>query len=150
MNVIILRGVSGSGKTTISKLFSDSVTVSADDYFTDKEGNYNFNPEFLGRAHDECYRKFVYQVDWNAYDTIIVANTNTSSKEFERYEEYAKSKGCKVFHLVVENRHGNESIHNVPQHVIERQTNKLKNDIIFNPYEFKSNTSKGDSNRIES
>ena len=40
-NLIIVRGIPGSGKTTFAEMIC-KVVFSADDYHTDKDGNYNW------------------------------------------------------------------------------------------------------------
>ena len=101
-SLIILRGVSSSGKTSFSKLLKslnvECVEVSADDYFysnydgSNPDGNYKFNPEKLGSAHGECRRKFQKAVDSGA-KCVIVSNTNVEKSHWEFYEEYGKEKG---------------------------------------------------------
>ena len=49
----IVRGLSGSGKTTIAHNLTHNV-FSADDYFTTHAGDYNFDPSKLGDAHADC------------------------------------------------------------------------------------------------
>lgn len=129
--VLILRSVSGAGKSTfaefISSLNEDCAICCADDYFM-KEGEYQFDAKKLGEAHDYCRDKFEEEID-KSTNTIIVANTNTAPKEFSFYEEFAEEFGYRVFHLIIENRHGGENIHRVPAEVTKRQEDKLRNNI---------------------
>lgn len=132
-NVIILRGVSGSGKSTFASMLArhndGALVVTADDYFTDRDGLYKFDPSKLGAAHAQCFERFetaLYNPDVN---TIIVANTNTSPRDFKKYVDAAEAYGATVTYLVIENRHGNNDVHDVPSEVKERQRNNLKNSI---------------------
>ena len=43
MNLILLRGVSGAGKSTIAPMFKNAVLVSTDDFFLDEYGDYVFD-----------------------------------------------------------------------------------------------------------
>ena len=126
-SVIVLRATSGNGKSTFAEylksLHKDVVICCADNYFETSKG-YQFDVTKLGEAHAQCYNKFRLCVDTNA-ECIVVANTNTSEKEFIKYDDYAKANGYMVFHLVMENRHGNKDIHNVPSEALENQRAKL-------------------------
>lgn len=137
-SLIILRGVSSSGKTSFSKLLKslnvECVEVSADDYFysnydgSNPDGNYKFNPEKLGSAHGECRRKFQKAVDSGA-KCVIVSNTNVEKSHWEFYEEYGKEKGYRVFFIVLEKRHGGMNEHNLDESTLIRQENKLRNSL---------------------
>lgn len=124
-HVIVLRGVSGSGKSTVANLFNGAIICCADDYFTDDKGVYNFDPTKLHFAHRDCQNKFDYWIKEDV-ENIVVANTNTKPSDWKYYEDRAKEEGCKVFFLVIENRHGNVDIHNIPQNVREQQANRVK------------------------
>ena len=132
-NVIILRGVSGSGKTTFASMLarhnSGAVVVTADDYFTDSDGVYNFDASKLGAAHSQCYNRFNDALYNPAVNTVIVANTNTSPRDFKNYVDAAESYGATVTYVVLENRHGNTDVHGCPDAVKERQCNNLKNSL---------------------
>lgn len=130
-SVIILRGVSGSGKSTFANLIKDDHTeiCCADDYFIDEQGNYNFDPKKLHKAHRYCFDKFVEAQRNPSINKIIVANTNTADWEFERYEEMARNVGDSIFYIVIENRHGSNDVHGVPEPVKEKQAKKLINSI---------------------
>lgn len=124
--IVILRGVSGSGKSTVASLIGGDICC-ADDYWGEE---YNFDPNKLKFAHEYCR----YQFDslLNKSDKIIIANTNTSEWEWEYYVNKGKANGYSIFFLVVENRHDGISIHNVPTNVIEKQKRNLMKSIKLN------------------
>ena len=86
--VYLTRGVSGSGKNffaeSIKQLYPNTIVCSADDYFTNKEGVYNFNPANLDEAHNVCRNKFEQALIENQ-KVIIVNNTNVNEKQFGFY-----------------------------------------------------------------
>ena len=65
----------------------------------------------------------------NGEETIVVSNTLTSEYEMEPYLEFAKKYGYQIVSLVVENRHGNSSIHDVPKETLDKMETRLKNSI---------------------
>jgi len=79
----------------------------------EETGEYEFNQRGLPAAHKWC-RDVVE--DWMTDNDakIVVANTFTQEWEMKDYYELAAKYGYRVHSLIVENRHGNESIHNVP------------------------------------
>ena len=117
--LILLRGLPGSGKTTLAKFLenglADCVAISADDYFTNtRTGDYNFDINKLHLAHEYCriHTRSAMVIDT---ESIVVHNTNTTSKEMKPYFDLAEEFGYNVVSLVVENRHGSENIHSVPE-----------------------------------
>lgn len=124
----ILRGVSGSGKTTLAKTLEvslpNAIAIAADDYHYDKDGNYNFDIRNLGVAHQWCRQNVELSMQ-GSRDNIILHNTNTTDKEIQPYEKLANEYGYKVVSLVVENRHGNSNVHNVPNYVLQNQEKRL-------------------------
>jgi uridine kinase len=128
--IIILRGVSGSGKSTAAKLFGGNVEICcADDFFTSEDGEYNFTPSRLSDAHEYCRDKFMKALSNEEIDTIVVANTNSREQEFSFYDEKAKEVGADIFYFVIENRHGNKDIHNTPIDAKSRQLNNIINSL---------------------
>ncbi|MFB6373670.1 MAG: ATP-binding protein [Bradymonadaceae bacterium] len=97
--VIILRGTSGSGKTTWAKrakrdkLQGVTSIVSADNYFYqvagDDESEYDFDPNRLQEAHDLCFGKFMRRLR-DGLDNVIVDNTNMTLGEVNPYRMVAR------------------------------------------------------------
>lgn len=130
-NLFLLRGLPGSGKTTLAKILldldngEDTMSFSADDYFTDAEGNYNFDVNKLGEAHIRC-KLDTGEAMAAGVEHIIVHNTFTTEKEMKYYIELAETFNYRLFVLTVENWHGNSSVHNVPERTLDRMERRYK------------------------
>ena len=122
--LILLRGIPGSGKSTLSFLF-DGAKVSADDYFFDDETGYNFVAADLPKAHKWCQTR-VENLMYDGIETIVVANTFTKEWEMHSYYELAKANGYRVHSVIVENRHGSKNIHGVPAEKLEQMKNRFE------------------------
>jgi uridine kinase len=130
--VWILRGCSGAGKDFVTTKLTRNigwVAVSADDFFTDKEGNYNWDVNKLGLAHTTCMHNFKEALKESTVTDIIVNNTNTKVKDFGYYETEAKNFDADVIFLVVENRHGGSNVHSVPLETLERQEKAIRENL---------------------
>lgn len=122
--LIILRGLPGSGKSTFAELFGGTICC-ADDYMVDADGDYFYEREKLKLCHSKCYYKFVKAVEAGD-ETIIIANTNVQKWEFAKYEDFAKKNDYKVFHIILENRHGSENVHGCPKEKLEDMKNRFE------------------------
>ncbi|XP_038256096.2 uncharacterized protein LOC119854919 isoform X2 [Dermochelys coriacea] len=99
--LLILRGLPGSGKTTLSRILlgqnRDGVVFSTDDYFRQQDG-YTYNVAQLGEAHDWNQKRAKQAMD-QGRSPIIIDNTNTQAWEMKPYVETALGKGYRVeFH----------------------------------------------------
>jgi predicted kinase len=128
----LVRGLPGSGKSTFANTITNEFSVcEADKFFYDKEGNYNFDGSRLKLAHVWCFNQVRTRMEDNKlnsqfYPEIVVSNTFTQEWEMEKYYELAEEYGYKVFSIIVENRHGGENIHNVPEEKIKQMANRFE------------------------
>ena len=127
----IIRGVPGSGKSTLAMKLARSADFicEADQYFY-KNGEYEFDFSKLGEAHSYCREKCENLMISNS-ETVVVSNTNTRESEFIPYIQLADKYGYSFTVIVLENRHGNTSVHNVPSDKVEQMRNRLINSIIL-------------------
>ena len=98
--VVIIRGASGSGKSTfIKNNLPGAFVCSADDYFVSVLGGgktYAFNPRRLGDAHNWCFDAFKQAITADE-PLIVIDNTNIKKAWYEHYVKYAKEHGYEVF-----------------------------------------------------
>lgn len=85
--VIIMSGVSGSGKSTVAKncatINRPALILSADDYFMLGE-RYVFDPMKIGEAHKDCFKRYL-QALASDEPSIVVDNTNIEPWEIAPY-----------------------------------------------------------------
>lgn len=124
--VLIIRGASGSGKSTFAKLLTKiagrGIICEADEFFTVTGKDFHYS--LLNEAHEYCRNKFQQAIKDNI-EIIIVSNTSTRESETKFYIDLAKEKGYKVTSLVVENINGTKNIHNVPEKTLADQKARL-------------------------
>jgi uridine kinase len=133
-DLILLRGLPGSGKTTLGEVIlqlpnNQLKPLSADDYFTDKDGNYNFDFTKLKEAHNECQQRCANLMQHDVVK-IVVSNTFTQEWEMKPYYEMAERYGYRVHSVIVENRHGNKNIHDVPEDKLEIMKNRFETKLL--------------------
>lgn len=130
-DLILLRGIPGSGKTTLGEVIlqtSQQVNqgvISADDYFIDQNGEYVFDATKLKEAHNDCQQRCAERMRFEL-SKIVVANTFTQEWEMEPYFEMAKRYNYRVHSVIVENRHGGENVHNVPDEKVEQMKKRFQ------------------------
>ena len=129
--LILLRGLPGSGKSTLAKIIlqlrstDEPEILSADDFFEDKEGDYNFDPTKLKEAHNYCQFRCSERMRQQKAK-IVVANTFTQEWEMDEYFKMAERYNYRVHTVVVENRHGNENVHGVPEDKLQQMKNRFE------------------------
>lgn len=132
-SLYLLRGVSGSGKSTFAKELAGLLECNyweADMYFINPmTKEYKFNPAWIGQAHGWCFQNFYTDVCCNA--DVVVSNTFTAEADMQRYIDTAKEFGYTVTSLVVENRANTKSIHSVPEATLQRQETLLRKNLKF-------------------
>jgi predicted kinase len=129
--LVLVRGLPGSGKSTYAKnYFGGHIHLEADMYFVQSDGSYDWTADRLGKAHSWCFETTKIMLN-NGYD-VVVSNTFTMLKELNPYIELADCNDiqCAVFRMASEYN----SIHNVPQVVIEKMRSRFEDyeeEVIF-------------------
>jgi predicted kinase len=126
--LILLRGLPGSGKSTFAKSLG-GIHIEADQYFMDN-GVYKFDASQIKNAHNYCQSQTRAWMSHNGEqiktDKIIVSNTFTMEWEMDAYFEMAEEFGYQVFSLIVENRHEGVNVHDCPKDKIEQMRNRFE------------------------
>lgn len=129
-NLFLLRGLPGSGKSTLARELGNA-HFETDSYFM-VDGEYKFDASKLKEAHSWCqgqvelamiHNHVTYGLD---NSDIVVSNTFTQEWEMKPYFEMANTYGYKVFSLIVENRHGGENEHNVPEDKLQAMKDRFE------------------------
>ena len=129
-NLILVRGVSGSGKTTFVEEFIENVSLSiaTDDFFV-LDGMYTFDHNYLAEYHQRCIDSVESEMEspsTEGYCNIVVHNTFTMEWEMQAYFDLAKKYGYNVYTIVIENRHKSDNIHDVPEGIVKAQRNRFE------------------------
>jgi len=117
--LLLIRGLPGSGKSTLAKTLATGGYHFEADMFFMKDGEYKFEPELIENAHDWCRNQVQQSMAINL-NLIVVSNTFTMEWEMMPYIALAKEYGYIVHTIIVENRHGNENIHDCPKPTIDK------------------------------
>ena len=123
--LILLRGLPGSGKSTVAKLFDKALHFEADMYFLDADGNYQFDASKIKNAHNWC-RHSVMDAMKEGHPIVVVSNTFTQEWEMEVYYLLAEELGYRVISMIVENRHEGKNIHGCPDDKIEQMKTRFE------------------------
>lgn len=121
----ILRGVPGSGKTTLAQRLAgcNGIIHSTDDYFVGDDRIYRLDPTLYPRYHDRNFNGFCGSLDVEV-PVVICDNTNMKIWHFARYIEAAEEAGYRV--AVITLPHPDPAIaalrnvHNVSERTIRR------------------------------
>jgi hypothetical protein len=153
--LIIVRGISGAGKSTFAKKLAKYLSApicdfplnkfgvsvfEADDYFIRPDGLYDFNPRLLGNAHDSCFKKITAYIRFGKERggkyVGILSNTSTRKSEMQRYIDFAKDNDffLKVYRMVSEYK----NTHGVPAETVQKMKDRFEDfegEILVDQYE---------------
>ncbi len=111
----LVRGLPGSGKSTYAKTL-DAILVEADQFFIDKNDNYQYDPALIKTAHAWCQLETKRLL--RAGFDVVVANTFVKNWEMSFYKSLADE--VNVSFEVIEINGKYQNIHGVPDAVIAR------------------------------
>lgn len=157
--VIVLRGIPGSGKSTMADWLASTYLAakcpafgsswmeecvkyygknkaepvvaihSTDQYFMDENGNYNWTQSKVVTNHSKNYEAFRNSID-AGIPLVMVDNTNTTAKEFTKYQNYAEKNGYWVSFMVMPHPPIDDAVqrnqHNVPGDVIRKMRDRFE------------------------
>lgn len=146
--VLVLRGISGSGKSTFTDRLKAAVlleadrvqdpppcfvVVSADKHMVNSEGQYCFDPRRLSEVHQKSLRSFMLAIVEKERNgkLIVVDNTNTTLVEMAPYVQLALAMEweVKVLTFLCEPSEAySRSRHGVPSASLLKQHLRLLND----------------------
>ena len=114
--LILIRGLPGSGKSTMARAMADRRHFEADMFFEDADGVYSYDREKIKDAHEWCQRE-----TFNALangNPVVVSNTFTRVSEMRSYFEMAKRFNIEVRVIVADGTWQN--VHGVPDVVVDK------------------------------
>lgn len=117
----IIRGLPGSGKSTLANKLAPSASFEADQYFTNSEGEYNYDQSKIDSAHHVC-QKWTECAMALDHEDIAVANTFSQIWEMVPYFLLAVKHDYTI--NVIECQNEFESTHDVPEHTIDRMRDR--------------------------
>jgi len=116
--IVLIRGVPGSGKTTIAKTkYAEHQLVEADMFF-ERGGEYQYDRDKIKDAHKWCQDIALRWLNMG-YD-VVVANTFTRVWEMQPYLDM----GYPV--KVVEATGNYDNVHGVPSEIVERMRERFE------------------------
>lgn len=119
--LILVRGLPGSGKSSFVDFLqnqhcgapgSSFREICTDTYMTDENGVYYYDTFKARDAMRWCHHELDDEI-LRETQVIVIHNTMTEHKEFSGFEKRGKKGGYRVIVLIMENRHGGKSVHNV-------------------------------------
>jgi len=134
--VVIMRGVPGSGKSTVTNILKamtpDNIAIHSTDNFFIRDGVYKWSADQLYKAHEWNKDEFYKSVNAGVA-CVICDNTNLAQKEYKPYVQVAKSQGYTIVSVVFEPSdiaiHAQRNVHNVPVESIMNMMTKLMNNM---------------------
>ena len=91
----LMRGPSGTGKSTMAKTLGAEAVFSADNFFTNEDGTYAFDSSKIAQAHGQC-KALTEDALKKGISPVAVDNTFTQRFELKPYVEMARRYGYNV------------------------------------------------------
>lgn len=116
--IVLIRGVPGSGKTTKARTeYPRHVLCEADMFFEESNG-YKYDHRKIKDAHEYCYNKARKALMMGL--DVVVANTFTRTWEMQKYLDLPYPA------KVVEATGNYDNVHGVPPEIVERMRERFE------------------------
>lgn len=116
--IVLIRGVPGSGKTTKAKTeYPDHELIEADQFFM-REGDYCYDRSKIKEAHAWCQNTAKWWLKRGR--DVVVANTFTRVREMQPYLDM----GYPV--RVIEATGNYDNVHGVPPEIVEQMRERFE------------------------
>ena len=148
--LIIMRGIPSSGKSYLAnELVGETGSVlSADDYHTDKAGNYNWKPENVATAHKWNHKRVIDAINDNI-TPVIIDNTHVKLWELKKLKPVIELAQRNGYDIRIEEPNENwyhwdtafdadalfkrsKKTHKLPKEAIDRMIKNYEKDIKIN------------------
>jgi predicted kinase len=131
-NIYLMMGIPGGGKSTWirNNVSSDAVVCSADHFFEDANGNYNWRADLLPAAHRACFDKYMKALVDNNVKNVVLDNTNTKRQALKDYVVEANKLGFPVTIVAVNADPAvaaARNIHGVPLPTVQKMHQEIHN-----------------------
>ena len=130
MNLFLIRGLPGAGKTSLVHhlIDFDDTFVASDDFMVNANGDYEYNKDRQPEVHGKCLDTVKESMKKKVH-RIFVHNTFTTEWELAKYATLAQEYNYKVHYIVKENRHNGISKHGVPPETLSKLQANLEGSI---------------------
>ena len=129
MNLILVRGLPGSGKSTIAKSLSNFIHLETDQFWGP---DYIFDISRIREAHEWCQNETERHLKLG--NDVVVSNTFTTLKEMRPYFQMAGHHNIKPQVILAQGQWKN--VHNVPAEVLGKMKERFEFDISYLYKEF--------------
>lgn len=127
MNLYLVRGLPGSGKSTFAATLADGLDCNHyehDQYLYTDEGEYLWTEKRMGYAFRQCLRDT--EATMIEGEPVVVSNVFPNVRAMKNYRKLAEKYGYRVTYVVVENRRGGVNIHSVPEDALLSMRNSFQ------------------------
>lgn len=114
--LVLIRGLPGSGKSTMARAMAGYVHLEADIFFVGDDGMYRYDHKKIKDAHQWCQRETYKALKQGK--NVVVSNTFTRRFEMEPYFGMARKLGVGV--RIIEATGNWPNVHGVPADAIEK------------------------------